>query len=388
MYYIPNYKESRQFCENEQFYFTTHYLDGFRIDLFNYNDFKVWYEEFLPNKKEMRGLAFVFNENVKEGVDYSVEFLNENVFNTYIALEKFWNVNQVPETQLDKLKDLKITSIYEKVDGSIVTFVMLPNGKIYTKSKMSFKSEQAVLAHEIFLNNKSINTFVTYCLQNNLSPVFEYVSSSNQVVLHYSTEDIILLRVRNNTTGEYLNLTEFNTDGITKSIDYTSKYKNLDELIVAMETLENIEGFVVQFNHNYHVKFKTKWYFQHHKLYTNSLNFNNLLIELILDNKIDDVISQIQLDEFKLIQIKEVRTKLNKYTDDLIEFFNTIQFNNNYKELAITYKKHKYFSLIMSVFRKSNNLQDKEVVITEIHSYIKNETKYFQKANEFLNSIN
>ena len=39
--------------------------------------------------------------------------------------------------------------------------------------------------------------------------MFEFVSFRNRIVLNYNDEKIILIKVRNNKTGEYFNLEEF-----------------------------------------------------------------------------------------------------------------------------------------------------------------------------------
>jgi len=380
-YFIPTYSEARSYCVNEQFYFTTHWVEGYRIDLFNYNDYRVWYDEFLPNKKEMRGLAFIFNDNIHPDIEYPTEYLNDNVFNHSIALEKFWNVNQVSGTQFELLKDEPILSIYEKVDGSIINFIKLPNNKIVAKSKMSFASLQAIAATRIYNENTNIKKFVNSQLEINNSVTFEYVAPTNQVVLYYKEENLILLRVRDNKTGEYIDIDAFK--GLSKAVNHTSEYRTLAELNVALKQLKGVEGYVVQLPTQM-VKWKTDWYFDHHKLYTNNLNYENLLIEMILDNTIDDVCSQIQLDDAKQEQIKTIRFKLSLKITEIENIIIPIikTFSGNFKEFAIEYRTHEYFPMIMQVVRNNSVIRD--VVINRI----KKDTKQQMNAIAFLNDIN
>jgi hypothetical protein len=78
----------------------------------------------------MRGITYVFN--------------TDGSFNRHILLDKFFNLNQVASSVYSVVKDFKIKSIYNKEDGSVASFVKLPNGKVLGKSKMSFESDQAV----------------------------------------------------------------------------------------------------------------------------------------------------------------------------------------------------------------------------------------------------
>jgi hypothetical protein len=64
---------------------------------------------------------------------------------------------------------LKISkkSIYNKEDGSVASFVKLPNGKVLGKSKMSFESDQAVGINRVYNTNEDVKNFVDWTLDDN-----------------------------------------------------------------------------------------------------------------------------------------------------------------------------------------------------------------------------
>jgi len=67
------------------FYESKLVVDNFSISIFNYR--LAQYSDFASNSAfEMRGLTFVFNED-------------GSLFNRYLLLHKFFNLNQVEETQ-------------------------------------------------------------------------------------------------------------------------------------------------------------------------------------------------------------------------------------------------------------------------------------------------
>src|ERR1022692_3788022 len=122
---IPSYEECLEICAKPEssFYETKFVLEGYSISLFNYR--MAQYKDFVtpleskPEIKayELRGLCFVFD---KDG----------SLFNRYILLEKFFNLNQVPESMYSVVKDYKIKYINNKEDGSIASFIKLPNGSV------------------------------------------------------------------------------------------------------------------------------------------------------------------------------------------------------------------------------------------------------------------
>jgi hypothetical protein len=67
-------------------------------------------------------------------------------------MNKFFNLNQTECSSYELVKEEKIKGIAYKEDGSIISFIKLPNNKILAKSKTSFESEQAIEAQKIYDN--------------------------------------------------------------------------------------------------------------------------------------------------------------------------------------------------------------------------------------------
>lgn len=403
-FFIPDYKQCRFISDRNKdkpdFLCSTHYVEGYRIDVFTYK--LAWYEEFynispdIPNAKELRGLTFVFNENIKEGIEYSVDELSNNVFKRYIMLEKFFNINQHEETQYKYLKDKKIISINDKIDGSLVTFIQLPNGTIIAKTKNDFTCIQVKGTQKIYNENKHINKLVNYCLSDNIVPLFEYTSWDNKSVLQYKDSELTLLRLRNNLTGDYIEY-----DKLPKELLYQvkiSKFENdltLEQMLELTLTLENKEGWVVTFDDYSKVKIKTKWYFTNHKLITELIYVENSLIELILNEKIDDVISNIDVNSTDaLILIDEVRNKLNKYISEktiyikekVLSFKGDINNKLDVKDFYLSNKNAKHLDLIMIILRKKDKDLN-EVIYDTLKLYILQNTYKLMEAKSFLNKI-
>ena len=291
-YRIPSYEEAvaltigkRYVAEIDQYLDAAFYeaklvVDGYRVSVFNYR--LAGNADFKDNDAyEMRGLAYVFD--------------HDGAYKSYRLLHKFFNLNQVEDTQYSVVKDRKVRSVYSKEDGSVGSFIRLPNGKVVAKSKMAFESDQALGMLSIYECNEEIRRFVDWSLDNDLVAVFEYVAPHNRIVLRYAKEELILLRLRDNKTGEYLDLNEYaeRIGSIRTAVSYDY---SLDELVTMAETVEDMEGWVVDLDGLF-VKLKTKWYFERHGLLTEDLYRENRLVAYVLDEKIDDVLAQIPEDE-------------------------------------------------------------------------------------------
>jgi hypothetical protein len=143
--YLPTYEDCVKICEENDnliFFEKKYVIDNYKISCFNYrladlNHFMNPIKDNINiNAFELRGITFIFNED-------------GSLYKRYLLLDKFFNLNQTEISLYDKVKDLEIESIYVKEDGSLITFIKLPNDRIVCKSKMSFDSTQAIHSMEL-----------------------------------------------------------------------------------------------------------------------------------------------------------------------------------------------------------------------------------------------
>jgi T4 RnlA family RNA ligase len=338
-YSLPSYEEAVELCQYEEspFYETKIEVDGFPVSIFNYR--LAQYSDFNepiksnPNLKafEMRGLTFVFN---KDG----------SLYKRYVLLEKFFNLNQVPDSMYSVVKNYKIRYVNNKEDGSIASFVKLPNGKVVGKSKMGFDNDQSNGINKIYKTNPDVKSFVDWALDNDIVPIFEYVAPHNRIVLRYSLEELILLRLRDNRTGKHIDIKEhLDKIGSIKIAPFEDD-DTLDGLIEKSKTEAEREGWIVQFDNDHMVKIKTDWYCQRHGLLTDDIYREHIIIGYILDDKIDDILGQIPEDEKeahlriqKIISI--VKRTLNKKVAEIQSAYNNfVKRGSDKKDYAINHR--------------------------------------------------
>ncbi len=338
-YSLPTYEEAVELCSYDEspFYETKIEVEGFPVSVFNYRlaQYSDFNEPIKSNTNlkafEMRGLTFVFNKDV-------------SLYNRYVLLEKFFNLNQVPDSMYSVVKNYKIRFVNNKEDGSIASFVKLPNGKVVGKSKIGFDNDQANGINKIYKTNPDVKSFVDWCLNNDIVPIFEYVAPHNRIVLRYSEEELILLRLRDNKTGKHIDIKDhLDKIGSIKIAPFEDDH-TLDDLIEKSKTEAEKEGWIVQFDNGHMVKIKTDWYFQRHGLLTNDIYRENIIIGYILDDVIDDILCQIPEDEKeahlriqKIISI--VKRALNKKVIEIESAYNDfVKSGSDKKDYALNHR--------------------------------------------------
>ncbi len=351
-YYLPSYADCRAICDkydNFQFYEGITYVDGFKISTFNYrligyNDFLYPLGEDSPIKAfELRGITFVFNTD-------------GSLYKRFILMNKFFNLNQVEETQFNLIKDIPIKHIYDKCDGSVINFITLPNGRILSKSKMCVDNEQALAAYNIYNSTPAIKEMVSWALDRDIMPIMEYVSPTNRVVLKYKKSDLILLKFRHLETGEYLDLSIYPKISELNTVK-TEKISTWGDLISQQDVIKDKEGWVITLENGMMIKLKTKWYCDLHHTLTESIHREDFLIEKTVKEEIDDVIGLVDPDDTEVLAIidsviqvtTEYIIKTTKIVDSKVKEFYE-KYNGSRKDFVLNYgKKDKYFSYTMSI---------------------------------------
>ena len=381
---IPTYSEAVEMCSGDEapFYESKYEVEGYPVSVFNYR--LAQYKDFdtpVPSKPElkgfeMRGLTFVFN---KDGT----------LYNRYVLLEKFFNLNQVPTSMYSVVKDYKIRYVNNKEDGSIATFIKLPNNKIVGKSKMGFDNEQATGINKIYKTNKDVKSFVDWCLNNDIVPIFEYVAPHNRIVLRYSKEELILLRLRDNKTGKHIDIKEhLDKIGSIKIAPFEDD-DTLDDLIEKSKSEVDKEGWIVQFDNDHMLKIKTDWYFQRHGLLTNDIYGEHIIIGYILDDLIDDILGQIPEDEVeahlrinKIISIvkRTLREKVDEINSAYKEY---LQSGLSKKEYAIKNRTNPTFPFVMNLEKAENLKKMSREEILDIYDDIESYERSLKRCEPF-----
>jgi len=376
-FYLPTRDECQEIVEkSEAFYVTEREVNGFKVEMYDYRLASI--SDFIDNKAfELRGLTFVYNPETKE-------------WERNILLEKFFNVNQTKGWMYEDLKDKKISAVQEKLDGSIISFVRFPDGVIKPKSKMSFESEQALMAKEIFFKKSILREEIIKLLNKELTPIFELVGYENTVVVNYDVSyELRLLQIRK-SDGTYIPVEKLQDYSIPMCIKLARSYKYSIEELMKMKVAvqDDLEGWVITFEDGQKAKVKTDRYLQLHGLIGPDAFRENLLVKTILDGNIDDVLGSLDPGpkKDKILEIEKIVN--NKFNHLVIEFkklrgeyYN--KFNENRKEFALDNRKHPLFSVVMKNLHGKMSEVEK-IAEDAISEYIRKQTNTLNSAKEWL----
>lgn len=373
--FLPTYNEALKLCNynNSPFIHKEVYIDGYKIVMFNYR-ITLFSDFYYNNAYEMRGITYVFNKD-------------NTLYKRFLSLHKFFNINENALTEYNKIKNYKIKHIHNKLDGSMITFISLPNGKIIPKTQYGLNNFQTELTNEILDKYSYIKEFVKNCLDNNLQPFFELISPFNKIVLDYDKSNLSLIRVRDNNTGEYLDIDNIDYIGL-KAENEDNNYSSLKDILEKNKTLTNKEGVVITLldenNDELFVKAKTLYYLNLHHVLTELVYRENSIIEAIVNGTIDDIMSNITsnevLDKIKII-LNKIRNFSNNFIKSVEDGVNLYYKKNiSMKEFATTYNNLPYFNFILNRINFENKM--KSLTKEDILDKFKTPEKY----NEWVTS--
>jgi RNA ligase len=171
-----------------------------------------------------------------------------------------FTLDQSFETQYDKIvKKLKGLNVFlEKLDGTLIYPVPTPYGYRLT-TKKGIKEES--LNAEVFIANKvQYNEFINICLSKSCTPIFEWCSLKNKIVIEYSEENLVLTGLRNIKTGVYCKYRFLRKLANNLKIPVVNKecvdYYDIETYINNVKTQKEKEGIVVKFDsgHMFYIK--------------------------------------------------------------------------------------------------------------------------------------
>lgn len=218
---------------------------------------------------------------------------------------KFFNVNERPETQDVPLYEDH--SILEKLDGSMIA-PFFNRGVLVFGTKMG-ATDVAKPVEKFVDRNPEYIDFSRDMVDAGMTPIFEWCSRKQRIVLDYPEDQLILTAIRVMETGRYLSLDALhgnaNVYGIPVLRSFGSR-KHMDSFIDYTRDLKDLEGFVVRFDNGHMVKLKCDWYVQIHKAKDRILQDRHI-VELILDQKLDDVKPHLPIED---------RDRLSQFEND------------------------------------------------------------------------
>jgi RNA ligase len=246
-------------------------------------------------------------------------------------LHKFFNVNEREETQ-DRHIDLgKHHVILEKLDGSMITPIRVGDDlRFATKMGINEISMQA----EVFVaNHPAIYEFCKQMMDLQWTPIFEWCSRKQKIVIDYPEDRLVLIAVRDTVSGDYMHYEDMvlNVNGRFEVVrQFEGSIQNMNHLIEHTRDLEEAEGFIIRFDDGHMIKVKSDWYVTRHRA-KDSISQEKNVIAMIVDGEVDDV---------KAMLPDEDRVRLERFE---VEFWHN--FNHEVRRIQFLLDEYKASSI-------------------------------------------
>ena len=298
---------------------------------------------------------------------------------------KFFNVSEREETSPNLIDLSHNHQVLAKLDGSMITPLLL-NNRIYWATKMGI-TDFSVDVAEWVSEHPNYEKFVKYISKSGHTPIFEWCSLKNRVVIEHKEPRLVLLAIRHTITGEYLSYEHLKDYAETFNLELVQTYDSADSIMDLMErgrALEGEEGYVLRFENGHMLKIKSEWYVRIHKskeLFAHPRHLANL----VLTETADDA---------KAIMLEEDRKRFEEFEDQFVMTLEDVANcvytklksfgepnNEARKNFAINEAKRWgiFASVVFKHFEEAGSVEMQDVfasVESVVSGYATNNTKY------------
>jgi RNA ligase len=315
-------------------------------------------------RRECRGISF--NEN------------GDLICRKY---HKFFNVGEKEETQLNKINLYEPHIVLEKLDGSLISCQPTADGFVLvTKAGVTDIAQQA---EEFIADKPHYSTFINKCIQKGTTPLFEWCSRKNRIVVDYPEDQLILTGMRYNNTGKYVDYeimksyaTAWNIP-VVKAVDGLA-VQNIELFVKQVREWDDGEGVVIRFDSGHMVKIKSADYVLRHKS-KDSISQEKNVLQTIIEGSVDDLVPLLTPEDGERIQRfqKAFLAGLEEVALEMAELF--VEGNKMYpekKDFAVEFVQKKVDpSHAPVMYGMKNGKGSKEVIVEMIHKSISTQTK-------------
>jgi RNA ligase len=192
---------------------------------------------------------------------------------------KFFNLGEKPHTMPDALDWSQPVVVETKHDGSMIHPVLL-NGQIVPMTRKGDTEVALQAFDECDVPYEEMHRY----LVNGFTPIYEFVSPANQIVVPYEKPELRLLAVRHIITGTYVGHAGHKNTREILDGDFCR-----DSFVSKIRDLKGEEGVVLVWPNGHRVKIKAEEYVALHRNIDTAASESRLL-EVILSGNLDDLI--------------------------------------------------------------------------------------------------
>lgn len=184
--------------------------------------------------------------------------------------------------------------VMDKLDMSMIHPCLLGDEMVFM-TRMGV-TEQAELA--LANATQPVLDLCHAMLATGKTPVFEFTSPFNRVVIDYAHPVLTLLAVRDTVTGVYMGYSSLKQLGVSFDVPFVQTYSPVNDInrfIADGRALKGVEGYVIAFEDGTRLKLKSDAYVLRHKA-LEGLRFEKNVLAWIASDALDDVLPLLHVD--------------------------------------------------------------------------------------------
>jgi RNA ligase len=169
-------------------------------------------------------------------------------------------------------------------------------------------TEVSMQAEEFVAGNPQYAQFAEWCETMRLTPIFEWCSRKQRIVVDYPKDRLVLIALRHTVLGGYKTYCDLVVLGDRFNIEVVQAYEgtteNMENLISKTRAMEDAEGWIIRFDNGQMLKIKGDWYVRIHKTKDNLIWEKNV-VDLLINEKMDDVKPYMLDEDIRRVELFE-----------------------------------------------------------------------------------
>ncbi len=212
---------------------------------------------------------------------------------------KFFNVGEREETAINKVNLYEPHVVLEKLDGSMIRPIPTKEGfRLATKAGVTDVAMNA----EVFIADKmNYRDFILEMIDDRKTPIFEWCSRKNRIVVDYPEDKLILTGIRDNENGSYVpyykmvSAANYANIPVVKALAGLA-VQDINLFVNQVREWDDGEGVVLRFDNGHMVKVKADDYVLRHKS-KDQIGQEKNVLQTILEDSVDDLVPLLTPDD-------------------------------------------------------------------------------------------
>ena len=232
--------------------------------------------------------SFMDRETFVTPIDHECRGLKFDAEGAILArpFHKFFNLGE-----RERVEDVDWSAqhcVLAKLDGSMVHPARLGGELLMMTRGGVTEQARAALGHA----TADVIALCEVMLNDGITPVFEFTSSDNRIVIAYERAELTLLAARETVSGRYLTHAELTDRASVHGVPVVEGFGSVEDakaFAVRVRGEEDIEGYVVAFEDGHRLKLKTEAYALRHRA-LDGLSHEKNLLAWLAKGALDDVL--------------------------------------------------------------------------------------------------